>query len=346
MPGKPIAIDADGHLGLPDTGLSTYIDPSYRDKLAERDARQTRRFENLPGGGVRGNMRPGYADPVLRLPDMDLEGIEVSVLFGGGNGEEWAELDPGFAAALCRAWNDAMADYCRGGEGRLHATAKLPLIDMDASVAELRRAVGELGFVGATVTQHVRERNLDDPYFDPLYAAAEELDVPICVHGGGQAVDQFPIGVDRLNTRLTIHSFTHPVGHMFASMCVVCGGVLERFPKLRVAFLEGGIGWLPFWIERLDEHYELMPEQAPALKTKPGDYFLGGRVFVSCDPDEHMLGSVTNVLGEDLTLYASDYYHWDCKFPETVNLINNREELPASAKHKIFQTNPRRLYGL
>src|SRR5207302_8763898 len=163
------------------------------------------RILDLSASGVRWDMPAGFADQAARLPDMDLEGIERAVLYSAGNGEEWAQLDPAFATAFCRAWNDGVAAYCRGGGGRLRAVAKLPLIDMAAAVAELRRAVTKLGFVGAIVTQDVREKNLDGPYFDPLYAAAEELDVPICVHGGGQAMDQAFIGIDRLQTRLMTH---------------------------------------------------------------------------------------------------------------------------------------------
>src|SRR5439155_1073078 len=114
----------------------------------------------------------------------------------------------------------------------------------------------------------------------------ERLGVPVCVHGGGQAIDQVPIGVDRWSTRLEVHAFTHPVGQMIAVMAFTLGGILHRFPKLRVAFLEAGVGWLPFWLERLDEHWELTPEQAPRIDRKPSEYFLSGRCFIGCDPDE------------------------------------------------------------
>src|SRR5581483_773386 len=147
-------------------------------------------------------------------------------------------------------------------------------------------------------------------------------------------------------TRLEMHAMTHPVGQMLAVMAFTVGGILHRFPKLRVAFLEANTGWLPFWLERLDEHWELTPEQAPAIDRKPSDYFLSGRCFIGCDPDEKCLPAVVDACGEDVVVYASDYCHWDCKFPETVKIIAERGDLSASAKRHIFDDNPRRLYGI
>jgi predicted TIM-barrel fold metal-dependent hydrolase len=113
-----------------------------------------------------------------------------------------------------------------------------------------------------------------------------------------------------------------------------------------VAFLEAGTGWLPAWLERLDEHWELTPEQAPLIDRKPSEYFLSGRCFIGCDPDEKGVAHVVDSLGEDVVVYASDYCHWDCKFPDTVRIVNERTDLSASAKQKILEGNPRRLYAV
>ncbi len=350
----PHVIDADGHGG----DL-----PNWQGRLPDRftahwEARRERikkQFANLPGVGIkqtRGTAkldsleRAGMTDPKSRLADMDLEGIDQTIMFPGGAGEEWAGLDRDFAIALCRTLNDARAEFCRHDPVRLKSVAKLPLIDPEAAAAELRRAITELGMVGMVTPQHVREKNLDHPSFDVVWREAERLGVPVCVHGGGQAIDQVPIGVDRWSTRLEMHAFTHPVGQMLAVMAFTVGGILHRFPKLRVAFLEANTGWLPFWLERLDEHWELTPEQAPAIDRKPSDYFLSGRCFIGCDPDEKCLPAVVDACGEDVVVYASDYCHWDCKFPETVKIIAERGDLSASAKRHIFDDNPRRLYGI
>ena len=323
-------IDADGHGG----DLRNWHEriPARLQPLWDaRRERIKKQFANLPGVGVKETKgtakldsleRPGMTDPKARLEDMDLEG-----------------LDGEFAIALCRALNDARAEYTRYRPARLKSVAKLPMIDPEAAAAELRRAVTELGMVGMVTPQHIRERNLDHPSFDVVWAEAERLGVPVCVHGGGQAIDQVPIGVDRWKTRLEVHAFTHPVGQMIAIMAFTVGGILHRFPRLRVAFLEAGVGWLPTWLERLDEHWELTPEQAPGIDRKPSEYFLSGRCFIGCDPDEKGIPHV-------VVVYASDYCHWDCKFPDTVKILTERADLSERAKGSIFDQNPRRLYAI
>jgi predicted TIM-barrel fold metal-dependent hydrolase len=343
-------IDADGH-GGESANWRDNVPDAYKGKLEQYRKRISDHYGKLalPGGGTarkgdKFDLRPGMTDPSERLKDMDLEGIDVTVNFPGGAGEEWALLDPEFSAALCRTMNDAKAAFCSHAPERIKAIAKLPMIDPPAAAAELRRAVTELGLVGMVVPQHIRDKNLSDPSFDVVWAEAERLNATVCVHGGGQAPDQFPIGVDRYRTRLEVHAMTHPMGNMLALMSLTVGGVLKRFPKLHVGLMESGCGWLPFWLERLDEHYELMPEQAPAIDRKPSEYFLDGNVFISCEPDEPMLPHVIQLCGDDHLVYASDYYHWDCKFPDTVKILAGRNDVSDATKKRIFDDNARRMY--
>jgi uncharacterized protein len=355
-------IDADGHGGeplrwqdrVPDRhrdALDAYlrrVETHYRGlPAAHRSATAaTRTAADAPGPGYAFAMRPGMWDPGARLEDMDAEGIDVAVLFPPGAGEEWALLDAAFATALCRTLNDARAEYCAFSTDRLHAVAKLPLIDPDAAAEELERCVKALHMVGTVVPQHVRERNLDDRAFDVVWAAAERLGVPVLVHGGGQAPDQVPILVDRFGTRLAQHALSHPVGHMMAVTCFTVGGILARHPMLRVGFMEGGIGWVPFWLERLDEHYELLPDQAPDIDRPPSEYFLSGRCFVSGDSDERAVAAVEREFRPGLVCYASDYFHWDCKFPDTARIVIERTDLDPDARRRILAGNASALYGL
>ncbi|MGH7859931.1 MAG: amidohydrolase family protein, partial [Candidatus Binatia bacterium] len=333
-------VDADGH-GGEFSNWRDRLPEKFKPRLAEYQERIKRHFANLPGMGTsrKGDKfaeRAGMRDPAERLKDMDLEGIDVTVMFPGGAGEEWAMLDRDFAIALCRTLNDARAEFCRYEPKRLKSIAKLPMIDPDAAAAELRRCVTEHGFVGMVTPQHVRERNLDDRAFDVVWAEAERLGVAVCVHGGGQAVDQEPIGVQRFQTRLEVHALTHPLGQMIAVDCFTVGGILHRFPKLRVGFMESGAGWLPYWLERLDEHWELMPEQAPGIDRKPSEYFLDGGAYISCESDERMLPAVIETLGDRKIVYASDYYHWDCSFPDTVRQIVERSDIGDGSKMRIL----------
>jgi len=354
-------VDADGHGGeyrhwpskLPERFAAKF--EAWRERCKQHYGRL-----GIPGGGLarpgdrfggtsavsQAAVREGMHDPVERLKDMDLEGIDVTVNYSGGPGEEWALLDPDFAEALCRTINDAKAEFNRHAPDRLKAVAILPMIDPARAAAELRRAVTELGLVGMVTRQHVREKNLDHPSLDVVWAEAERLGVPVCVHGGGQAPDQVPIAVDRYGTRLEVHALTHPLGGMLAVMNFTVGGVLRRFPKLRFGVMEANCWWLPGWLERLDDHWRRMPEQAPQIDRKPSEYFLDGRCFIGCDPGEAAVGAVAKELGAERIVYASDYYHWDCGFPETARTVANRGDLDDRAKRLILAENARRLYGL
>jgi hypothetical protein len=122
------------------------------------------------------------------------------------------------------------------------------------------------------------------------------------------------------------------------------GGVLEHCPRLQVGFFEGGCGWVPYWLDRIDEHYEKRPEEAPLLQGKPSEYVQDGQVFFSCEPDEKMLPYCLDRLGEDCLLFASDYPHWDMSFPHAVSHLMERQDISATQKHKLTYDNILRFY--
>lgn len=359
-------IDADGHGGEP-PDWRTRIPDQHRDQMLAWLDRTNRHFRDLPGGGNRldrdelpeqagthhqllidpGEMRAGMYEPTHRIEDMDLEGIDVAVNFVGGNGEEWAMRDRDFAVALCRTLNDARVEYAAHNPARLKCIAKVPLIDPEAAAEELHRAVTELGCVGVVTPQHVLDKNLDDPSFDVVWAEAERLGVPVCVHGGGGAPDQVPFAIERFSSRLGKHAITHPVGAMLALYSFTVGGILHRYPGLKLAIMEAGCGWLPYWLERLDEHYELMPEQAPVIDRAPSEYFLEpDRGFVGVESEDSLIPFVMHSVGAGLPAYASDYCHFDCAFPNTVKIIADRTDLTDDEKRAVLSGNASKLYGI
>ena len=356
-------IDADGHGGEPRDWrrrIPQRFEPEMRRYVAEMKAHYT----GLPGGGAQISernprdavrpsgeldfdveLRPGMHDPRLRLEDMDEEGIDVAVLYPPGSGEEWALGDVAFAGALCRTLNDARAEYAAHAPERLKLVAKLPMIEPKLAAEELERCVSEHGMVGMVTATHVREKDLDHPSFDVVWRTAERLGVAVCTHGGGQAPGQTPFAIERFETRLGVHAITHPLGAMHALFRFAVGGVLHRFPGLRVGFMEAGAGWLPFWLERLDEHWELLPEQAPAIDRRPSEY-VHGRCFVTIEPGERTAPYVLATERGGAVCYASDYCHFDCAFPDSVRIVAERTDLDPAMKRALFSGNAAKLYGL
>jgi hypothetical protein len=355
-------IDADGHGGEP-LGWRRRMPAEFAQKTRDYVDAMRAKYANLPGGGMRvadpaddvtpdeddlefgAPLQPGMFDAEKRMPDMDLEGIDVAVLFPPGSGEEWAMDDPAFAIALCSTLNDARAEYASHAPDRLKLVAKLPMIEPKAAAEELDRCVTQHGFVGMVTATHIREKNLDHPSFDAVWETAQRLDVAVCTHGGGQAPGQVPFAIDRFDTRLGIHALTHPLGAMQAVFNFTVGGILARFPELRVGFLEAGVGWLPFWLERIDEHWELMPDQAPEIDRPPSEYF-HGRCFLTTEPDEKMVPYVFDKMGDDIVCYSSDYCHFDCAFPDSVSILDKRSDLSDPMKERLFSQNAAKLYNL
>ena len=350
-------IDVDGHVFEPDSLWEQYLAPEMMDRRPRvvRDERGTTRYQIEgriipPGTGVgawvpEGIMesavhRDGAFDPKLRLADMDEEGIDVAVLYGTSSLGYYAIDDPDLALACCRAYNDWLADYCRAAPERLKGTPALPLRSIADAVDEARRAIVELGFVSITVPCAVGERNPDSPENDPLYALAEELDVPIGFHAGGCRFAHARF----VDSYATLHALEFPFDIMFAAATVVCGGVLERFPRLRVALLEAGAAWGPYFFERLDEHYEKRPGEMPNIGKPPSEYLADGRLVISCEGERHLAHALAG-LGRHVVAYASDYPHWDAEFPTTVRKITDRADLSDAEKAAVLEDNARRLYG-
>lgn len=289
--------------------------------------------------------------PELRIEDMDREGVDIAVLYPSMGLIFLSTEDLELATILSRAENDFQADFSRAYPHRLKPVATLPLVQptkqcIDAAVRELDRAVTQLGFVGAFVPPTVRKTNLDDPVFFPLYEEAQRLGVPIGVHWS--AGTHLPGAEDRFRPDQFFlgHSLGFPVENMISLGSVVCGGLLDKFPRLKWAFLESGVGWVYYWMERLDEHYEKIPEMVREMARWPHEYMKSGLIYYSCDPDERSLPFIVEMMGPDLILYASDYPHWDGRFPETVAPIKNHPGLTIEQKRKILGENALRLYNL
>jgi predicted TIM-barrel fold metal-dependent hydrolase len=133
---------------------------------------------------------------------------------------------------------------------------------------------------------------------------------------------------------------------MLAMLALIGGGVLERYPRLRMAFLEAGCGWVPYWLWRMDEHWEKtrgVPGE-PELPMRPSDYFRR-QCWVSCEPDEPYVANVIDFIGEDRLLFASDYPHPDHKWPETAEAMLAMP-LPDPIKKKVLWDNPAAFYGI
>ena len=286
-------------------------------------------------------------DGGTQLAAMDTEGIDVAVVYPsrGLFAQAVDDLDPAFAAAIARAYNNWLHDYCKPDPERLLGAGMISPHDVRDAVEEARRAVEQFGFRAVFMRPNpVKGRNWHDPYFEPLWNELERLGVPLGFHEGfgpylAQTGDRFGADLQM------VHTACHPMEMMLAVISMIGGGVLARHPALRVAFLEGNCGWVPFLLWRLDEHYEVTFRRPDSpLTMKPSEYFKR-QCFVSVEADEDFVKQVIEAIGDDTIVFSTDWPHGDSKYPRAVESFM---KLPISdqSKRKILWDNCARYYGV
>jgi len=289
----------------------------------------------------------GAADLDVRLTDMDAEGIDIQVLFGGLSIGISTFTDVAFAADFARAYNDwLLAHVCAHRPDRLKGVAIVPIQDVDRAIDELVR-VKRLGAVAVTIPPVLdATRNLDDPSLLPFFAAAADHDLAVAVHSAPGMNVPLP-AADRFANYAQVHCLSFPVDQMVALTSLVLGGVLDRFPTLRVGFMESGIGWVPYFVHRLHEHGEKLAAMVPGLRSDPREIVARGQCFFSFEAEEPLLETCVRELGADAWIYASDYPHWDSDFPGTVTACRAlAAPLGAAVTDQVLGANAARFYGL
>ncbi len=304
-----------------------------------------------PGAGcpaVHGLSRAEGINPFTAegvLADADRDGIEQMVFFPSFGLCAPSIADRGIAAGFARLYNEWMADWCRRGNGRFHGVAVLPVEQVEDAIDVLREGRKQ-GLVAGMIPPALKSRNLDHADLDPLYAAAVELDVPLAVHGA-PGIHLPKIGVDRFDNYIQVHCISFPFDQMTAMTALVSGGVFDRHPRLRVGFLEAGVGWVPYFIDRMHEHYEKRGDWIPGgWKRDPRAYIDAGNIWVSCEPEEPILAAVCQILGSDFIMYASDYPHWDGEWPHSTRPLRQRADIDEDTRARIAGGNARRFYRL
>jgi uncharacterized protein len=374
------AVDADGHILEPPDLWETYLEPKYRDR-ALRIVTDERGLEELEIGGKRSAMSRrgsvsvlgamgapdlaemmkdpertylkeapfGSMDPTERIALLDAEHIDVALLYTTV-GLLWeAEVeDPELSQAYTRAYNRWICEFCHG-QPRLIPTAHLSLSDPVAAAAELERAVGE-GAKGGYVAPFTHDgRPLGHPSNDPVFAAAQDLGVPLALHPTFEP--QWTKGtrmgawenVKQLRLLASVQA-SDGVRHQFTTLFDY--GVFDKFPRLKFLVLESGGGWIGYWLDRIDAVFAhtVMGERVP-LKHLPSDYFRE-RIWISCDPDERTIPALAARYGVERFLWASDFPHAD-HTPEYIHDLNELiAAFPEADRAKFAGGNARALFGL
>lgn len=334
-------IDGDGHISEDLDDVWGFLEEPYR------SLKRPKLHGLWPSLDGRFRTGSGIAETTAETWRQFLQetGIGEAVLYPTGGLAHGLIQDPDWSVALARAYNNWMAARYTRQDPRLKAVALLPVQDVEAAVAELRRAVTELGCVGGLLPAVTVDHALygKERYW-PLFAEAVRLNRPLVIHGA----PQWGLGLEAFDSHLEAHVLEHALPQFKQIVSIVFGGVLEAYPTVRIAFLEAGAGWLPYLVDRMEYEYRARPGQAKKCPRRPSSYFEQDNFFVSCEPEEPSLGYVVQRFGSRGILYASDFPHelsYD-EYRHDLEEFLEREDLAQADKAAIVWDNVRRFYGL
>ena len=353
-------IDGDGHVfelrGTAKTMVDYLPDPYRHAKtLAYGVFPEMDHLHNEPVQMIEdaGNQRVvGPAEWSEFLEDV---GIEATVMYPTSGLGIGTMPNPDWALAICQAYNDWLhAEYLKVNPA-FKGMALLPLQDPQAAVDELRRAVTELGMLGAMLPSNGLPSPLGAKAYWPVYAEADRLGCALAIHGGSGS----RLGMDQLGIRPGAHALAHPFGLLLSLTSLVFNGVFDRFPGLRMAFLEGGAAWFLVVWERFDRSYSThMPfnPRGELLDLPEGQNVAGylsalaeaGRLMIGCEGDEPDLVRGVECLGSGAFMFSSDFPHevspQMCK--EEIAELQERPDLTDAQKDDILGEAARRFYRL
>ena len=370
--------DADTHVNPAAEVLDRYVEPAFRPRLAElapyrvamkshggtaqthqyrvatklypRILGQAEPHQTFTGRGVnwRGSRepRPGTQDDHAenRIKDMDDEGCDVHFQIP----TSWISVvgltDVALEVGMIRAYHRHMAEFCGQYPSRLKTMVVASTRAVDEAVQEIRRW-GTSKWAVAVMPLLAENVPVDHPDLEPIWEAAQEHDLPVVHHSLTWNPPYFPGYRDLWDNIFLGRLASHPWGGMRFMAAFIGAGIMDRYPKLRMGILECGHGWLPFWVKRMDEQAGYVGGVA-ALKQAPRDYVTGGRFFCSIEQHEgeELFNSVTGFLGDDILMYASDYPHSECHFPDSVDNVLGWKSLKPDTRRKLLWDNAMRFY--
>jgi uncharacterized protein len=348
-------IDADGHVNdhacgdeiaayMPKGNQMAKLFPEF-DHLHFRYLKQTRR--------ATGNPSPDDWNRFL-----DNTGIGWTVLYPTAGLAIGRIVAPEWAVIACSAYNNWLHETFINKNSRLEGMALIPFQDIDAAVNELRRAVIELRMLGGMLPSNGEaiQGHFGNKIYWPLYEEAEKLGCSLAVHVGCLQ----HLGVDSFSTYYAAHALGHPFSLMIQCAAMLAHGVFDRFPKLRVAFLEGGATWVPFMMDRLDRSYHDGHMQldlhgdligGPKHGEEAREYFRkhlrGGRIFAGFDCDDDGLNIAVAKGGHQSFLFGSDFPHevFDAaKCRHEIDELLERDDLTMEDKEAVLGGNALNFY--
>ena len=276
-----------------------------------------------------------------RIREMDEEGTDVHIMVANAVGANHPELE------VARIFRDAthrfINDTCNKYPTRLKSMIQVSGGDVEGAIDEMKKW-GDADWAVAVQVAMPRGMPTDHPDLEPIWQQAEELGVTVVHHSGASG---YPGERDLWDNPFLGRLSSHPWGAMRFIASLIGAGVMDRHPNLRVAVLESGFGWIPFWGRRMDDQVHYMGYVNPDLKKTVWEHLTSGRFFASIVIHEggDMVKAVNQLVGNEVLMFSSDYPHAESRFPDSVD-ISNSWGFDDATKQKMFWDNAARCFGL
>lgn len=301
------------------------------------------------GFAERGARDHGYAGTKLELMReqlLDKYDVEYAILLGQELRPLTALPNADYAAALAHAYNDYLIERELSADRRLKGAMLIATQDVDAAVREIERVGRHPDIVQVLVSNGAR-LPYGNRYYHPVFEVCEAMDLPFALHTGGEG-----IGINGQPSLAGYGSYyvenrqVRAQGYQTHLTSMIFEGVFEKFPKLKIVFVEGGSAWLAPFLWRLDADWKALRAQTPWVKKPPSEYVWESVRFTSQpleEPErpEQLMEILAWNRAERTLMFASDYPHWDFDSPE-----ETFPPLPAALKRRILHDNAAELYHL
>ena len=359
-------VSADSHVVEPADVWTARIEPRFADRaphVVKKVGKREGDFfvcENLPPFPVKGfalagldpkdyaqatmtgyaGVPPGAWDPTERIKDQDKDGVSAEVLYPSLAMSLFQLQDGELRTASFRAYNDWLADYVSQNPKRLAGIALIPLDDPQLAAAELER-VARKGLKGGMIwAEPPGERPYHDHVYDPFWATAQDHDVPLSLHILTERSRE-AAAFDFVIKYPTLHHATQRSLSGF-----ILGGVLERFPRLKIVSVENDVGWIGHFIQRLDHSYDKFRFTAKDVIPNLPSFYFHRQVYATFQDDR--VGVVTrHFAGVENLMWASDFPHADSTWPNSREVIaRDFQDVPAPERQRIIADNAAELYGV
>lgn len=283
-------------------------------------------------------------DPKLRAADQDRDGVNAEIIYASVGMVLCNAKDPLYKDALFKSYNRWLQEYCEAEPDRIFGLGQTAILDVDSAIEDFRR-IKEAGFVGVMMPGTPIKEDYDQPYYDPLWEAAVDMDLPICFHiltskESAAAINQFR--GHRLNGFMKLIRAIQDLIGLFT-----LGGVFERHPKLKFVGAEGDAGWLPHYMSRMDHAVERhgYGKTGRLLPRNPSEY-IRENVWLTFQDDWEAFGCAHR-MNENRLLWANDFPHSDSTWPDSMDMLDKHAELVTSeVKDKILGQNCIDLFNL